>query len=82
MLPNSLNAVPPKEVQDVVNEYKQHPKERELIINDGYFLLYEIVITKVEGQPDTVSGTKFLRRAYWADAGNMTLDMVKARLRI
>lgn len=82
MLPNSLNQQPPKEVQDLLKEYKEHMAERELIIADGLFLLYEKAVETVTDQPDKVSLGKFIRRAYWADAGNMTPEMVKARLRL
>lgn len=82
MLPNSLNSQPPKEVQELLNEYRSHPTERELVIADGFFILYKKTIEKVENQPDKVIIGEFIRRAYWADAGNMTPEMLKARLRL
>lgn len=82
MFPNSLSNQPPKEVLDLVNEYKSNPTTRELVLQDGYFVLYAKTITKVKDQPDKVELGEFIRRAYWADAGNMTLEMVKARLRL
>lgn len=82
MLPNSINQNPPKEVQDLLQDYREHSAERELVVSDGFFLLYEKSVEKVEDQPDKVTIGKFIRRAYWSEAGNMTPEMVKARLRL
>lgn len=79
---NSVNQEPPQEVKDLLKEYREHQAEQELVVSDGFFLLYEKTVEKVEGQPDKVSIGKFIRRAYWADAGYMTPEMVKARLRL
>lgn len=81
MLPESK---PPQDVVDIVNEYKQHPDTRELVIYDNMFFLYEQTLLKPEdsSSPVEVIRGKLLRRAYWRDAAGISLDMMKSRLGI
>ena len=77
-----FNAKPPEDVVSLVKEFKENRGTRELLINDGFFLLFEKVeeTPEQDGQPRHVQIGKMIRRAYWPDAGTMTLDMVKAKL--
>lgn len=81
--PVSPNGQPPDEVKNLIAEYQANKAGLELFITDGYFVLYEKIVTKGEdGQPDTVSLGKFLKRAYWSDAQFMSQEMLRLRLRL
>lgn len=63
---------------ELVQEFHQNESERELVIFEGLFLLYDKVVSQGDpDQPTTVHVGDFIRRAYWKDAGAMTLDQVK-----
>lgn len=75
---------PPKDVVDLVNQYKQHPDQFELVIYDNMFFLYELTLTKPEddSSPTMVQRGPLKSRAYWRDAAGISLDMMKSRLGI
>lgn len=79
MLPDSK---PPQDVLDLVNEYRQNPDTRELVIYDNMFFLYEQTIEKSDDpfRPIRVMRGPFIRRAYWRDAAGISQEMMKARL--